>query len=236
YTDAGGRIELTAAVEGAMLRVRVRDNGIGLTPTGLQSAFVMFSQSEDARSRSEGGLGIGLALVKGLVALHGGTVSAASEGPGCGSEFTVVLPLGAADARFVADAPASLDGVRVSPRRKRILVADDNEDAADSLAMLLRLAGHEVRIATSGRAALALAEAFRPDVALLDIGMPEMSGYEVAGALRAARWSGGLTLIALTGWGQDEDKRQAQAAGFDHHLTKPVGFDRLEALLSGADG
>jgi PAS domain S-box-containing protein len=235
YTDPGGRIALGAHAAAATLRMWVRDNGIGLTPAELATVFEMFSQSEDAHSRSQGGLGIGLALVKGLVGLHGGTVTAVSEGPRRGSEFAVELPLGArGDPADASEADRHGD-VPLSESRKRILIADDNQDAAESLAMLLRLAGHEVRVATSGRAALALANAFRPDAALLDIGMPEMNGYEVAAALRAAPWGEAMTLIALTGWGQDEDKRQAQAAGFDHHLTKPAGYEQLEVLLRSAD-
>jgi len=234
YTDPGGRIELGAEVEGCLLRVRVRDNGIGLTQTELATAFEMFSQSTEAHSRSQGGLGIGLALVKGLVRLHGGSITASSAGRGKGSEFTVTLPLGAEDPLARGEEPAQHASPR-SMRGKKILVADDNRDAADSLAMLLRLSGHEVRVATTGRAALALASAFRPAAALLDIGMPELNGYEVARALRAEPWGRSMQLIALTGWGQDEDKRQAQAAGFDHHLVKPVGYERLEELLSGAE-
>lgn len=234
YTDPGGRIELAAQVEDAALRVRVRDNGIGLSSSELASAFEMFSQSEGAHSRAQGGLGIGLALVKGLVRLHGGTVSAYSPGPGQGSEFTVVLPLGTRAALAAAGLPPEPDAAPRGESHRKVLVADDNQDAAESLAMLLRLAGHEVRVATSGRAALALASAFRPDTALLDIGMPELNGYEVARALRAAPWGEAMMLIALTGWGQDDDKRQARAAGFDHHLTKPVGFEHLEALIGAS--
>jgi PAS domain S-box-containing protein len=235
YTDPGGRIELTARVEGTGLRVSVRDNGIGLTRAELATAFQMFTQSADAHSRSQGGLGIGLALVKGLVALHGGKIEAFSEGPGRGSEFVVTLPLGVSAEAAETSSQAGPEAVARSPQVKKVLVADDNQDAADSLAMLLRLAGHEVRVATSGRAALALASAFRPDAALLDIGMPELNGYEVARALRASPWGAAMKLIALTGWGQDDDKRQAREAGFDYHLTKPVGYERLEALLASTD-
>ncbi len=235
YTDPGGRIELGAEVDDGSVRIRVRDNGIGLTQAALAAAFEMFSQSEDAHSRSQGGLGIGLALVKGLVRLHGGSVAASSAGPGRGAEFTITLPLGARAALASADEPSGAAEAPRSFHGKKVLVADDNQDAADSLAMLLRLAGHEVRVATTGRAALALANVFRPAAALLDIGMPELNGYEVARALRAEPWGQAMQLIALTGWGQDEDKRQAQSAGFDHHLTKPVGYERLEELLSGID-
>ncbi|HXS26511.1 MAG TPA: PAS domain-containing protein [Steroidobacteraceae bacterium] len=236
YTDPGGRIELTARVETGSLSIRVRDTGIGLTRAELATVFEMFSQSQDAHSRSQGGLGIGLALVKGLVRLHGGSVSASSEGPGHGSEFAITLPLDVAGAEEDKGGAHGAEETPRSPSGTKILVADDNQDAADSLAMLLRLAGHEVRVATNGRAALALANAFRPSAALLDIGMPKLNGYEVARALRSEPWGKNMRLIALTGWGQEEDKRQARAAGFDHHLTKPVGYEHLQELLGGPDG
>ncbi|MGH8218781.1 MAG: PAS domain-containing protein [Steroidobacteraceae bacterium] len=236
YTDSRGSIELRAQVEPGSLSIRVRDTGIGLTRAELATVFEMFSQSQDAHSRSQGGLGIGLALVKGLVRLHGGSVAASSDGPGAGSVFAITLPLEEAGERASAGVERGAAQVPRSPHATRILVADDNQDAADSLAMLLRLAGHEVRVATSGRAALALASAFRPVAALLDIGMPELNGYEVARALRSEPWGQGMRLIALTGWGQEEDKRRARAAGFDHHLTKPVGFEHLEGLLGGTEG
>ena len=236
YTDQGGRIELRAEVEEGSLAIRVRDTGIGLTRSELATVFEMFSQSQDAHSRSQGGLGIGLALVKGLVRLHGGAVTASSDGPGRGSEFAIKLPLIEQGEQASTGAAGDAEESSHSPRGTKVLVADDNQDAADSLAMLLRLAGHEVRIATNGRAALALANAFRPAAALLDIGMPGLNGYEVARAVRAEPWGKDMRLIALTGWGQDEDKRQARAAGFDHHLTKPVGYENLQELLGGADG
>jgi PAS domain S-box-containing protein len=236
YTDPGGRIALHARVESGRLSIGVRDSGIGLTRAELATVFEMFSQSQDAQSRSQGGLGIGLALVKGLVRLHGGSVTASSEGPGRGSEFTLTLPVLETGERASAGAASRAEEAQRSGRGARILVADDNQDAAESLAMLLRLSGHEVRVATSGRAALTLAADFRPAAALLDIGMPELNGYEVARALRAEPWGKAMRLIALTGWGQDEDKRRAREAGFDHHLTKPVGFEHLEALLGGANG
>ena len=180
--------------------------------------------------RSDGGLGIGLALVRGLVGLHGGTVQAMSEGPGCGSKFLVRLPL-ADSVPFAKDA-ADAGAPAATTVRRRVLVADDNRDAADALAMLLELAGHEVRVAHGGRAALSLAQTFRPDVAILDIGMPELNGYEVARELRRAPWGARMCLVALTGWGQDEDRQRAQEAGFNRHLTKPVDTDALEKLLA----
>ncbi|HEX6999521.1 MAG TPA: PAS domain-containing protein [Gammaproteobacteria bacterium] len=229
YTDSPGRIVLAARVEDDTVRISVKDNGIGLSPSMLAHMFEMFSQGQEAGGRGEGGLGIGLALVKGLVELHGGQVEAFSEGPGLGSEFLVVLPCrsGAAAGADRREAGAA------SPMSigRKILVADDNQDAAHTLAMLLRLSGHEVRTAHGGEAALALASTFRPDIALLDIGMPDLDGYEVAKQLRRTPWGRGLRLVAVTGWGQEEDKRRARAAGFDHHLTKPVDPQQLAALL-----
>jgi PAS domain S-box-containing protein len=225
YTDSPGRISLTASVKGDVLRLAVKDNGIGLSAEALADIFNMFSQVQDSHSRTEGGLGIGLALVKGLVDLHDGSIEVFSEGPGRGSEFVVTLPCqGAEPARAVAD-----DEAAVTTVSRKILVADDNQDAANTLALLLRLAGHDVRTAHGGQAALSLAGEFDPDFALLDIGMPDLNGYEVARRLRLA--GSNARLIALTGWGQDDDKRRARDAGFDHHLTKPVDPHRLDALL-----
>jgi CheY-like chemotaxis protein len=181
----------------------------------------MFSQAKDAAGRSEGGLGIGLALVKGLVELHGGRAEARSGGAGRGSEFIVRLPLSAA-----RDAPPH------ARPAGRVLVADDNADAAESIALLLELAGHEVRVAHTGHGALAVAREFRPDAALLDIGMPELSGYEVARELRREPWGAAINLIALRGWGREEDRLRALEAGFDRHLTKPIDPQALTALLS----
>jgi signal transduction histidine kinase/CheY-like chemotaxis protein len=229
YTDPGGRIELRAEIEGELLRMSVKDNGIGIPGKALPELFTLFSQVEASAARSEGGLGIGLALVKGLVELHGGTVAADSAGSGQGSEFIVHLPLVppslAASAKLVPDKPS----VRAVGRR--VLIADDNRDAADSLATLLQLSGHEVRVAYGGAAALSLAQTFRPEFALLDIGMPDLNGYRVAEALRAEPWGAAPYLVALTGWGQDEEKRKALAAGFDAHLTKPIELEQLTRLL-----
>jgi PAS domain S-box-containing protein len=231
YTDPPGRIALTArVVDDETLRISVKDNGIGLSPTALAHIFQMFSQVEDAYSRSEGGLGIGLALVKGLVTLHGGSIEALSEGPGAGSEFVVTLPIDRnlyGDEVDVRPAP----GASAQPSRRRILVADDNQDAADSLAMLLEAAGHEVRTAHGGESALSVASTFQPAVALLDIGMPDLDGYEVAKRLRSTPEGKSMHLIAITGWGQEEDKRRALGAGFDFHLTKPIELHQLEVLL-----
>jgi CheY-like chemotaxis protein/two-component sensor histidine kinase len=229
YTDASGRISLSARVEGSTLRVSVRDNGIGLSPYARAQIFKMFSQVHADESRSEGGLGIGLALVKGLVDLHGGSIEATSEGPGKGSEFVVTLPIDVSYAPKSDAVPRSEAGRQSVARR--ILIADDNQDAAESLALLLKSDGHDVRTAHGGYAALVLAGSFQPDVALLDIGMPDLDGYEVARNFRQASWGRQVRIVALTGWGQEEDKRRALAAGFDHHLTKPVDLQALERLI-----
>ena len=187
----------------------------------------MFSQVAGAAGHSEGGLGIGLALVHGLTELHGGIVEAKSEGLGRGSEFIVKLPIvapGAVEAP-PADAPAP------APIGRRVLVADDNQDAADSLAMILEMAGHDVRVVHDGQSAVSAAQSFRPETVLLDIGMPQLNGYDVARALRQEPWGAGITLIALTGWGQESDRQKAMNAGFNHHLTKPVDPAMLESLI-----
>jgi PAS domain S-box-containing protein len=231
YTDSPGRIALAARVEGFVVRISVKDNGIGLSPVALTHIFEMFSQGHENRGRAEGGLGIGLALVKGLVDLHQGTVEAFSDGPGRGSEFVVTLPCHAPGATQPGAAPAAPEPRGATIPRK-ILVADDNQDAANTLAMLMRLAGHEVCTAHSGKAALTLASQFHPEVALLDIGMPDLDGYEVAKRIRETDWGRNVRLIALTGWGQEDDKRRARAAGFDYHLTKPANPRDLDELLS----
>jgi signal transduction histidine kinase/CheY-like chemotaxis protein len=228
YTDPAGHIALSGTVRNRTLCLSVKDDGIGLSSEALTRIFEMFSQIESAATRSEGGLGIGLALVKGLLDLHGGTIEARSDGPGHGSEFTVRLPLN--DPPSLK--PAELGGPAAPPAAHRVMVADDNKDAADSLAMLLELAGHEVRVARGGRAALSLAQTFRPDVAIIDIGMPDLNGYEVARQLRREPWGTGISLVALTGWGRDDDRRQASDAGFDRHITKPVDPETIDRLLT----
>jgi PAS domain S-box-containing protein len=229
YSDPGSHIEVVGTVQDHILTLSVKDDGIGIAPESIASIFQMFSQVEGVRGRSDGGLGIGLALVKGLVELHGGTIEVCSAGLGSGSEFVLRLPLSA----LHAGEPPRMADPAPPPTRSRILIADDNRDAAESLSMLFELAGHEVRVAHLGRAALSLAQAFRPDVALLDIGMPDLSGYEVAQELRREPWGQGIQLIALTGWGQEKDRQQALQAGFNYHLTKPIDPDQLEALISG---
>lgn len=229
YTDPGGTIALTAEVRGGELLVHVRDDGIGLSAGHLDEIFAIFSQVSSARDRAQGGLGIGLALSRALVQLHGGSLEAASEGPGRGSEFTVRLPLPPE-----AGAPAGGAQAAVPPARgarRRVLVADDNADALNTMATLLEIEGHEVHTATDGEQALERAEAVRPDVAILDIGMPRLDGHEAAARIRAQPWGAGMKLIALTGWGQAHDQEKARASGFDHHCTKPVEIDQLLALV-----
>lgn len=230
YTDSPGRITLAARVSGDALRISVKDNGIGLSPSTVAHIFEMFSQGHNDGGRAEGGLGIGLALVKGIVDLHGGGIEAFSDGPGFGSEFAVTLPCRASGARPVTP-PAAPKPLSTAARR-RVLIADDNEDTANTLAMLLQMAGHEVCTAHGGQAAVKLAGSFRPEIALLDIGMPDVDGYEVAKSVRETPWGQDILLVALTGWAQEDDKRRAWAAGFDHHLTKPVDPHDLDALLS----
>jgi two-component system, chemotaxis family, CheB/CheR fusion protein len=228
YTDPGGKIQVSAYLEPDTLVVSIRDSGIGISAEMMPRLFEMFTQAQHALDRSQGGLGLGLALVRGIVQLHGGSVSADSEGENRGSTFTVRLPLGGTSGAGQTDARAAAGA---SGPRFKILVVDDNEDATEMCATFLELAGHKVRRAHDGRSALALAEAFGPRVALLDIGLPDISGYEVARALRSAPWARDLVLVAVTGWGQDEDKQRALEAGFDHHLTKPIEPDELERLL-----
>lgn len=210
----------------------MRDHGIGIAPESIASIFEMFSQIDVSEVRAAGGLGIGLALVKGLVELHGGSVGACSAGLGHGSEFIVRLPVDLSRTSASGDA----DRGNATALRHRIVLADDNQDAADSLAVLLELAGHEVRVAYSGRGALAVAEDFRPDTVVLDIGMPDMSGHEVAAELRQRPWAGKARLLALTGWGQESDRLRASKAGFDLLLVKPVDPDRLDATIRGLSG
>jgi signal transduction histidine kinase/ActR/RegA family two-component response regulator len=232
YTDAGGRIELSARLDDR-LTISVEDNGIGIPAEQLQGLFTMFSQVPSAISRSEGGLGVGLALVKGLVELHGGAVAAHSGGAGKGSQFLITLPF---DAQGASESPVKERHAALPLGKLRLLIADDNRDAADSLSMLLSMDGYEVRTVYGGRAAVSAAETFRPDVALLDIGMPEMDGYAAAAAIRQQRGGADTYLIAVTGWGQQEDKRRALEAGFATHMTKPVDPDSLRDLLRRVGG
>jgi CheY-like chemotaxis protein len=211
--------------------IRVRDNGIGIDPEMLPRVFEIFTQAEQSMERSQGGLGIGLTLVQRLVEMHGGTVSAHSEGTGKGTEVVVHLPIRGSDPdRLPESAVQSRDAAGRS--RLLILVVDDNRDAAESLAMLLQMWGHEVRTAHDGLAAVEEAAAFQPDVVLLDIGLPKLNGYDAARQISEARRSR-MVLVALTGWGQDEDRRRSSEAGFHHHLTKPVELEALQKVLAG---
>ncbi len=228
YTPEGGRIWLTARRTGSNVEVSVRDSGTGIPAEVLPKVFDLFMQVERTYSRAQGGLGIGLTLVRSLVSLHGGSVEARSAGPGRGSEFLVRLPL--APGRFAAHDRRDARPSAVAPRR--ILVVDDNRDAADSLGMLLKLLGADVCTANDGPAALEAFRTYRPSVMLLDIGLPEMDGYEVARRTRQQPEGGDVTLIALTGWGQEEDRRRSREAGIDHHLVKPVDLGVLEKLLA----
>ncbi len=230
YTPEGGRVWLTATTEGREAVVRVRDTGIGIPPEMLSRIFGLFAQVERPQERAAGGLGIGLSLVKSLTEMHGGSVEAHSDGPGQGSEFVVRLPLPTEKAPEVAAAPP--EAPAAAERAVRILLVDDNLDASESLAMLLRLWGHEVAVAHDGPAALRAAEARPPQVALLDIGLPGMDGYELARRLRSRPGPGRAVLVALTGWGQEEDRRRSREAGFDHHLVKPVDLSDLRELLA----
>ncbi|MGE5385192.1 MAG: PAS domain S-box protein [Betaproteobacteria bacterium] len=233
YTDPGGRIELSAAVEGGEVAVRIRDNGVGMAPAMVPKLFNMFVQAGSALERSEGGLGIGLALVRGLVALHGGSVDAQSDGPGRGSEFVVRLPLAPSQEIQVPAGPAAPQAE--NPALK-VLIADDNRDIAETCGLLVGLLGHEVHVAYSGEQAFELAEKLRPDMLLLDIGMPDISGYDLARRIRAADWATPATLVAVTGWGQEEDKQRSFAAGFDWHLTKPIDQASLIDLFRLRNG
>ncbi len=229
YTNPCGRIAITLERQGDRARVSVRDNGIGIPHHQLTSIFDMFTQVDRSSRRAQGGLGIGLTLVRSLIELHGGEVEARSAGPGAGSEFIVELPVRAASG---GQAAAPLEMVALPSRR--VLVVDDNEDAAATLGELLASRGADVRVVNSGASALEAAASFHPEAVLLDIGMPDMDGYEVARRLRASPEHARTLLIALTGWGQDQDRRQSRAAGFDHHIVKPPDLPGLIKLIARA--
>jgi CheY-like chemotaxis protein/nitrogen-specific signal transduction histidine kinase len=229
YTEEGGRIKLSVELSEERVCIRVQDSGCGIDPADLPHLFDLFYQTDRNLDRSQGGLGIGLSLVQNMVAKHGGTVQAFSAGHGQGSEFVIRLP------RHVLPKPAPTGSAALSavPQKKhRILLVDDNRDAAESLAMILEVDGHQVRTVYDGPAALALARAERPDVILLDIGLPGMNGYEVAQELRRHSELERTLLIALTGYGQSEDREKSCAAGFDAHLVKPLDLEMLRKLLA----
>jgi PAS domain S-box-containing protein len=231
YTDSQGQIGLKVALTPDELAMTVKDSGIGIEPRTIPTLFEMFSQVDSAIDRAEGGLGIGLALVKGLVGLHGGTVEGKSAGVGQGSEFTIRLPRTlVVEWEPVAEPVQVVENVRPGASA-RILVADDNRDAADSMALILGFEGYEVLVAHSGTEALKKARASMPDAMILDIGMPDMTGYEVARRVRAEPWGQSIFMLAITGWGQEEDKERAMAAGFNQHMTKPVDADAVEQRL-----
>jgi signal transduction histidine kinase/ActR/RegA family two-component response regulator len=231
YTDPEGRIGLAARVDHDSVEITVTDTGIGIAPESLERVFEMFAQVDHGDRRTEGGLGIGLALVRGLVALHGGTVQARSAGPGHGSTFVVRLPLARAEASGASGAaPGTCPEVPAAAAR-RVLVVDDSRDGADSLAMWLQAEGHDVRVAYGGHDAVATAQAWQPEIVLLDISMPGFDGYETAKALRKLPGGPALHLVAVTGWGQQADKHAAEDAGFDRHITKPIDLEALHALL-----
>jgi len=229
YTDKAGRVFLSGAREDSSAVIRVRDTGVGIDPALLPHIFDLFTQSDRSLARSQGGLGIGLTLVKRLIELHGGSVCALSDGPGKGCEFVVRLPVLLASAAGANGTSANL--TESSRSIHRILVVDDNVDAGESTAIVLRLRGHEVATAYDGPSALDAVRAFNPGIVLLDIGLPGMSGYEVARHLRAQPKYQSLCLIAVTGYGQPRDRQQTQQAGFDHHLVKPVDQQTLAELL-----
>lgn len=233
YTEPGGRIELLAECRGREIMTRVRDTGIGIPCEKLPTIFEMFSQVEGALARSQGGLGIGLSLAKHLVEMHGGRITVHSDGPGTGSEFVVCLPLVEIPGESPA-APQSIEQVRLNSRFQ-VLVVDDNQDAAATLRMLLGALGSRVEVAHDGLAALAAVERSCPHVVLCDIGLPKLNGYDVCRAVRAAPWGRDIVMVAVTGWGQEADRQQAQEAGFDHHLVKPVAPQALMELLARLD-
>jgi two-component system, sensor histidine kinase len=229
YTNPGGQIELRARCEGPQLVVEVRDNGIGISGDMQREIFKMFTQADYSLERAHAGLGVGLTLARHLVELHGGTIDVRSDGANAGSVFSVKLP--------IAAGPPPASPVEPIPRhpsdaRFRILVVDDNVDFAGSVSALLRALGHEVQVVHDGVAALAAVAAFRPQVALLDIGLPGLNGYELASRLRAAPETSDMLLVAITGWGQEKDRQRARQAGFDRHLVKPVQLEQIQAILS----
>lgn len=242
YTNPGGRIELTVQQHGKSAEFRIKDNGIGIPSESMAKLFNLFARLPDTSQQHHDGLGIGLALVRKLVELHAGEVTVHSAGLNQGSEFVVYLPLTAGKSMNSSDvsmnnsqAPAHVNGKdEPADGKLRILVADDNLDALESLALLLELSGHEVYKACNGKQAVTLAAQQRPDVMLLDIGMPALNGHDVARQIRGEDWGRNITLVAVSGWGQAEDKRRSSDAGFDLHLVKPVDFDSLDKIFAAS--
>jgi len=233
FTDPGGRIHLKVSREGSHVAISVADTGIGIAPNLIPTVFELFTQVHAKSERAQGGLGIGLALVRRLTEMHGGTVTARSDGPGSGTEFTVRIPTLTAQRVVTTDDAGSDHRPVMQPCR--ILVADDNHDAAESLTLQLQLAGHEVKMVHDGLEALDVAKAFEPHIVLLDLGMPRLDGYETARRMRLHSWGKRATLIAVTGWGQQQDRQRTSQAGFDVHLVKPVSEAQLFRALASAD-
>ncbi|HEY8409956.1 MAG TPA: PAS domain S-box protein [Pyrinomonadaceae bacterium] len=239
YTPPHGRISLTARRLGDELEVRVKDNGAGIPPDKLSSIFDMFTQVDRTSEQSQGGLGIGLTLVKRLVEMHGGSIEPRSAGEGMGSEFVVRLPVIESEALVLESAVAAESGLNAaesetrgeSQPQRRVLIVDDNRDSADSLSMLLEITGNKTYVAHDGVEAVGAVEKYRPQVVLLDIGLPKLDGHEVCRRIREQPWGKNIVVIALTGWGQADDRRKSQAAGFNGHLVKPVDYDKLLELL-----
>lgn len=235
YTRSGGTIRLSVARDGADVVFRIRDNGIGIPPEMLSKVFELFTQVERSLDRSRGGLGVGLTLARRLVELHGGRIDVASEGPGHGSEFTVRLPAVSAAATHEVPKSDPSPSETVAHTPLRILVVDDNVDAADSVAWLFRKQAHDVRTTHDGRSAIELATEFRPQVVVLDLGLPQVDGYEVSRRLRTLPETRDALIIAVSGYGQDEDRRRSRQAGFDHHFIKPVDFQTLLGIVREAE-
>ena len=232
YTARNGRISLRVSTSDGLVRISVKDNGVGIPPKMLSQVFDMFAQVDKSLEKTQGGLGIGLSIARRLVEMHGGTIEARSDGVGLGSEFIVMLPLAPACESETAEAIGG-DGSPQPASPRRILVADDNQDSAVAMATKLQIAGNEVRVAEDGVKAIEVSTLFRPDVILLDIGMPRMNGYEACRRMRKFGWGRDALIIALTGWGQEEDRRMSREAGFDHHLVKPVDLTTLKSILDG---
>ena len=231
YTPPGGHIRVTGQRRGNEVAISVTDDGVGISPEMLPRLFEIFSQGERALERSQGGLGVGLSLVRGLLGLHGGRVEAKSEGIGKGSEFIVHLPLVVSSSPEAPSPRAGSPGSAVAGKR-RVLIADDARDSADSLAVILAMKGHETHAAYDGEEAMTAAARLRPDVVILDIRMPKRNGYEACRWMREQPWGKSMVLIALSGWGTEDDRRKTEEAGFDHHLVKPVAPDVLFALIA----
>jgi CheY-like chemotaxis protein/two-component sensor histidine kinase len=228
YTDEGGNIWLSMQREADFAVLRVRDTGVGIAPDLLANIFDLFTQANRTLDRAQGGLGIGLTLVKKIVEMHRGTVEAKSAGIGQGSEFTVRLPILVSQPHQKSKLSKIAEP---STQTSRILVVDDNIDGAETIAMTLRLSGYDVQVAYSGQAALSAVEEYQPNIVILDIGLPEMDGYEIARRLRQRPQLANMWLIAMTGYGTDSDRQRSKEAGFDHHLVKPVDPQKLEELL-----